>query len=47
MIPIRRAGDTGEGLCGFVTLNTVARCGATLVGDFAHIGPTDDVTGWT
>jgi hypothetical protein len=47
-IPIRRAGDTGEGRCGFVELDTVAHCGATLVGEFAHtLDATDVVTGWT
>lgn len=47
-IPIRKAGDTGEGRCGFAEVDTVAHCGSSLVGEFAHtVDLTDVVTGWT
>jgi hypothetical protein len=47
-IPIRKAGDSGEGRCGFAEVDTVAHCGGSLLGEFAcTVDLTDVVTGWT
>lgn len=47
-IPIRKAGDSGEGSCGFAEVDTVAHCGGSLLGEFAYtVDLTDVVTGWT
>jgi hypothetical protein len=47
-IPIRKAGDSGEGRCGFAEVDTVAHCGGSVLGEFAcTVDLTDVVTGWT